>query len=465
LRTRNKRALPIACFILGRDGGESDVLGHKRGRESVISDPRNGAGEEDSAPLLGEADASGYRRLLPGFSTNAPPLSANGGATAGFWNAPALTGAMDRSLSEGETRRLPDLGIALKSILAFWLLYMVLVTARAVVVQFPDFWEMLARRAIAALVGCAVTFLIYLAMRLVAAKSAAVKATVAGILCLPGAMLFAAFNYFIFFVYAPLDAARNEPGMHNMSQLELLWRSVLEGALSWYFLFAAWAAFYVAMSYAKQLRLADRHSAMLAREAQEAQLRALRYQINPHFLFNTLNSLSSLILSRKTDTAERMLMNLSTFFRATLSADPTADVGLDEEIRLQRLYLDIEQIRFPDRLHVEVDVPDALVTTRVPVLILQPIVENAVKYGVAKSKKPVTVRISAYEEAGRLHIKVRDDGETAAMEDESGSTGVGLKNVCDRLTARYGARAGCLAGPDPDGGYTVHLYMPVIRND
>ena len=104
-------------------------------------------------------------------------------------------------------------------------------------------------------------------------------------------------------------------------------------------------------------------------------------------------------------------MNLSTFFRATLSADPTADVSLDEEIRLQRLYLDIEQIRFPDRLDVEVDVAEALLRLRVPVLILQPIVENAVKYGVAKSRKPVTVRISAYEEAGRLHIKVKDDGE------------------------------------------------------
>ena len=194
----------------------------------------------------------------------------------------------------------------------------------------------------------------------------------------------------------------------------------VEGSLSWYFLFAAWAAFYVAMSYARQLRAADRHAAMLAREAQEAQLRALRYQINPHFLFNTLNSLSSLILSQKTDVAERMLMNLSTFFRATLSADPTADVPLEEEIKLQRLYLDIEQIRFPDRLTVEVDVPEALQSARVPVLILQPIVENAVKYGVAKSRKPVTVRITAYEEAGRLHIKVKDDGEVAAEDDGRG---------------------------------------------
>ena len=261
-----------------------------------------------------------------------------------------------------------------------------------------------------------------------------------------------------------MEQARSAASM-GWSQLEMATRSILETSLSWYFLFAAWAAFFVAMSYAKQLRAADMHAAMLTREAQEAQLRALRYQINPHFLFNTLNSLSSLILSQKTDTAERMLMNLSTFFRATLSADPTADVSLEEEIKLQRLYLDIEQIRFPDRLTVEVDVPDALLAARVPVLILQPVVENAVKYGVAKSRKPVTVRISAYEEAGRLHIKVRDDGEASPAELDGGAgTGVGLKNVCDRLTARYGARAGCLNGADPDGGYTVHLYLPVVRN-
>ena len=171
------------------------------------------------------------------------------------------------------------------------------------------------------------------------------------------------------------------------SPLEMAVRSILEGSLSWYFLFAAWAAFYVAMSYAKQLRAADRHAAMLAREAQEAQLRALRYQINPHFLFNTLNSLSSLILSKRTDTAERMLMNLSTFFRATLSADPTADVPLEEEIKLQRLYLDIEQIRFPDRLTRRGRRARRAARRAVPVLILQPIVENAVKYGVAKSRE------------------------------------------------------------------------------
>ena len=363
----------------------------------------------------------------------------------------------------GELRRLPDLGIALKSIAGVWLLYMTLITLRALVLKYPQFWEMLGRRALATLVGAAITFLVYLALRPIRA-GLNVKAVVAILICLPAALLFSAFNYYIFYVYAPLDAAMPEKAWGGMSQFEMQVRSVLESSTSWYFLFIAWSAFYLAMSYARQLRASDQRAGVLAREAQEAQLRALRYQINPHFLFNTLNSLSSLILSQRTDVAERMLMNLSTFFRATLSADPTADVSLEEEIKLQRLYLDIEQIRFPDRLAVEVDVPDSLQSARVPVLILQPIVENAVKYGVAKSRKSVSVKVTAYEEAGRLHIKVRDDGEVQADDSGEGGTGVGLKNVCDRLTARFGARAGCLNGPDPDGGYTVHIYMPAVRH-
>jgi hypothetical protein len=426
-------------------------------------------GNEDAGdganPMVGEADSFGYRRPLPGFSTNTAGVSANDPDPQDFSPGPALTGGMDRSLPDGERRRLPDLGLALKSILGFWLLYVALITARAIIVQFPNFWEMMARRLLAALVGCLLTFLIYLAMRLVASRGLNFKIPLAGVLCLPASILFSAFNYFIFYVYAPLDAAKEDDwSMRGMSAFEKLWRSVADSTLSWYFIFAAWAAVYVALSYARQLRAADRHAAMLSREAQEAQLRALRYQINPHFLFNTLNSLSSLILTQKTDIAERMLMNLSTFFRATLSADPTADVPLEEEIKLQRLYLDIEQIRFPDRLNVEVDVPAQLLDARVPVLILQPVVENAVKYGVAKSRKPVSVRISAHEEAGRLHIKVKDDGEVPAEDLDDGGTGVGLRNVCDRLVARYGARAGCLYGPDPEGGFTVHIYMPVVRH-
>lgn len=425
-----------------------------------------GERENRGRTFLSAPDAHGYRRQLRRFSTKASRRSANDADAQGYSNASALTGSMDRSLEETSKSRWPDLAIALKSILGFWLLYLTLITARAVVLQYPDFWEMLLRRGVVTAVGAVLTFLVYVALRPVRHSTLRTKAIVAGLLCLPASFLFSAFNYFIFYIYAPLDAVKSDdPMWQGMSDLEMAWRSVLEVTLSWYFLFAAWSAFYVAMSYARQLRAADRRAGALAREAQEAQLRALRYQINPHFLFNTLNSLSSLILAQKTDVAERMLMNLSTFFRATLSADPTAEVPLEEEIKLQRLYLDIEQIRFPKRLSVEIDAPESLMGARVPVLILQPIVENAVKYGVARSRKPVTIRIAAYEEAGRLHIKVKDDGEAVGNGESDPGTGVGLRNVCDRLVTRYGTRAGCLHGPDPDGGYTVHIFLPVNRDE
>ena len=423
--------------------------------------------KDDEARALGSADAFGYRRPIGAFSTNLPRLSASAFDAQGFSDAGGLTGTMDKPLADDDTRRLPDLGMALKSIIGFWLLYMFLVTLRAFVLSYPEFWGLLIRRCGAVAMGLVITFLVYLAMRAVRNSSLTKKVVLAGILCLPAALLFSSFNYYIFFVLAPLESTMMSASGEwaNMTPLEMAVKSVIESSLSWYFLFAAWAAFYVAMSYARELRIADQRASIFAREAQEAQLRALRYQINPHFLFNTLNSLSSLVLSKRTETAEQMLLNLSTFFRATLSADPTADVSLEEEIKLQRLYLDIEQIRFPDRLTVEIDVPGDLLDAKVPVLVLQPVIENAVKYGVARSRGAVTIRLTAYEEAGRLHIKVKDNGEGAEGEngEDGGGTGVGLRNVRERLIARFGDRAGCLHGPDPDGGYTVHLYMPVAR--
>lgn len=423
----------------------------------------NRSDEDGAERALGSADAFGYRRPIGGFSTNLPRLSASALDAQGFSDPGALTGGMDKPVPDRDARRLPDLGMAVKSIIGFWLLYMALVTLRAVVLQYPEFTQMLLRRCAATAVGAVITFFVYLVLRAARNASLARKATLAGVLCLPAALLFSSANYAIFYVIAPLDSIMQEWDMRGMTALEMAVKTVLEASLSWYFLFAAWSAFYVAMSYARELRLADQRAAIFAREAQEAQLRALRYQINPHFLFNTLNSLSSLVLSKRTETAEQMLLNLSTFFRATLSADPTADVSLEEEIKLQRLYLDIEQIRFPDRLTVEIDVPRELLDARVPALILQPVVENAVKYGVARSRGAVTIRLTAHEEAGRLHIKVKDNGETSGDDDEGGGTGVGLRNVRERLIARFGDRAGCLHGPDPDGGYTVHLYMPVAR--
>src|SRR5205823_3090281 len=146
--------------------------------------------------------------------------------------------------------------------------------------------------------------------------------------------------------------------------------------------------------------------------------------------FNTLNSLSSLVMSRRPEEAEQMIVNLSTFFRSSLAIDPTEDVSLADEIRFQRLYLDIEKVRFPNRLHVDAEIPNGLGKARVPPLILQPIVENAIKHGVARTAEPVNVSIRAHEEDGQLVVLVENDrGPSVENGGEGRGTGVGLANV------------------------------------
>jgi LytS/YehU family sensor histidine kinase len=161
-----------------------------------------------------------------------------------------------------------------------------------------------------------------------------------------------------------------------------------------------------------------------------------------------------------------MIMNLSTFFRTSLTADPAEDVTLAEEIRLQRLYLDIEAVRFPDRLIVDIDIPEALQSACVPCLILQPLIENAIKYGVSPSQRPVRLLVQARSEGEMMTLSVEDDGE-GHRESEPGlpdGTGTGLRNVRDRLAARFGDRARLESGLLPGGGFGVTMSIPIVRN-
>jgi LytS/YehU family sensor histidine kinase len=175
-------------------------------------------------------------------------------------------------------------------------------------------------------------------------------------------------------------------------------------------------------------------------------------------------------MTGRADRAEAMLLALSTFFRTSLSLDPAADVTLAREIDLQRLYLDIETTRFPDRLKVEIEVPEDLSNAVMPALILQPIVENAIKYGVSATRQKVLVRIDAEHVAdGRMRVSVtnrllKPGNEQLPVRTHEG-TGLGLSNVCQRLEARFGSRASCSFGPVDGGGYKVTLTLPVERHD
>lgn len=245
---------------------------------------------------------------------------------------------------------------------------------------------------------------------------------------------------------------------------EGLWRQLTDVALGRYFLLIAWAALYLALGNGEQLRAAEYREGQYARAAKAAELRSLRYQVNPHFLFNTLNSLSALVMVGRTEQAERMIQSISRFYRHSLAGDPTSDMPLDDEIALQRHYLDIEAVRFPDRLRCEFDIPDDLMSACVPGMILQPLVENSIKYAVSTTIRAVTIRITAREAGGFLVLTVADDGPGEGF--ANGGTGIGIANVRSRLAARFGEDGAKVeSGPLPAGGYATVLTMPVVRNE
>ncbi|HVU30931.1 MAG TPA: histidine kinase [Sphingomicrobium sp.] len=391
--------------------------------------------------------------------------------------------------------RFGDWPLAVKSILGFWLFYALTVIARAFLGSDP--WTWIYNRSFTVGCGIVLTFGIYLAANLVEGASLRKKAAIAGLGSIIAAATLSGLAIWADrFQDKPQDEVHyvSREGYHvtelgnqtivdrpNEPPLVITWpraselppyeqfRSAADIMVVWLFFFAAWSAFYIAMIAQSEAHGAERRAADAEAAAQVAQVRALRYQINPHFLFNTLNSLSSLVMTGRTDRAEAMLLALSTFFRTSLSLDPGANVTLAEEIDLQRLYLEIEKARFPDRLQVEIDVPEGLEQARLPALLLQPIVENAIKYGVSKSRKAVVIRLEArHLDDHRMVLEISNRLRNGGTEDPAASThegtGLGLANVCQRLDARFGSRASCRFGAMAGGGYKVSLTMPVETN-
>jgi hypothetical protein len=405
-------------------------------------------------------------------------------------------GALRRDARRPDSPRFSDWRVALKSILAFWLVYYLTVVARAFLGQDPG--TILLNRTLTLVIGIALTFVIYGVFKLFAARANLRRLILIGVLAsfLGGAVQAGLLISADSFLEKPDDELRftsregftvvetgntmrverpgHDPLVLTYPRLAELkewdqFRIAADSTVTWFFFFAAWSAFYIAMVSQSQALGAQRRVSEAESAARAAQVRALRYQVNPHFLFNTLNSLSSLVLSSRPQEAEEMILKLSTFFRSSLSLDPSADVTLAEEIALQSLYLDIERVRFPKRLKVEIDVPAELETARLPALILQPVVENAIKYAVSPTREKVVVRIVAREAGpGRFTIQVSNSGKVASAKPRDPvphGTGVGLGNVCERLEARFGKAAQCQFGPVDGGGYRVVMTLPLDRTD
>lgn len=227
-------------------------------------------------------------------------------------------------------------------------------------------------------------------------------------------------------------------------------------------LVGAWSALYYAINYF--VRAEEQADQMLRLEAQatSAQLTMLRYQLNPHFLFNTLNSISTLVLLKQTEQANAMLSRLSSFLRFTLINEAEAKVPLTQEVETLKLYLDIEKMRFEERLRTNFDIDPAAANALVPSLLLQPLVENAIKYAVTPKEEGADISISAQLVGQKLRIIVSDTGPglQAGQQDHSLSTGVGMANTRERLSQAYGEQQRFEHYVKASGGFEVLVELP-----
>ena len=217
-----------------------------------------------------------------------------------------------------------------------------------------------------------------------------------------------------------------------------------------------------AYSYYQRYREGQVRTLQLEAQLSHAQLQALKMQLHPHFLFNTLHSISAL-LSKDVEAARKMITRLGDFLRLTLENSGSQEVTLQQEMEFLSCYLEIERIRFQNRLVTRIDLGDQTLDARVPNLILQPIVENAIRHGIAPRSTPGSIDISAKQLDGRLHIQVRDNGPGLPEHRTSQNQfkkGLGLANTETRLQRLYGADHHFDLSNDPAGGLIVTLEIP-----
>ena len=265
----------------------------------------------------------------------------------------------------------------------------------------------------------------------------------------------AADNLFDYPVTAALGVARGGPrGMIRP----------FNGAVYNAFTMLAWSVLYIGVRYYVALQAERERSLRAEAAAHQAQLEALRYQINPHFLFNSLNAVSTLVTERRNDEAARMLARVSDFLRLTLTAPVGDEVALADEIDYVRQYLEIERVRFGERLRTEFDVATDAWEAAVPAFVLQPLIENAVRHAVAPREAGGSITVEARRVAETLRVSIVDDGPGVRDEPRGNGAGrIGLANTRERLRELYGDRGRLELVNAPGGGTSATIELPFRR--
>jgi two-component system LytT family sensor kinase len=269
-----------------------------------------------------------------------------------------------------------------------------------------------------------------------------------------------------------------------MTQEQNLWADYGGWVFPSIFVFFTWSALYHGIKYYQLLQ--QQREAMLVLESQQrqralqlvrakaevkdAQLQLLRYQLNPHFLFNTLNSVASLVSAERTEDAKTMLSRLGDFLRYSLDAGDDMLIPLDKEFWALSQYLMIEQVRFSDRMTLELDVPANLESLLVPNMLLQPLAENAIKYAIAPSESGGIIRVSAQLRDSRLVLSVEDSGaerlrvSSDTLELSESGTGIGLSNTRERLKNLFSNDFELLVTDSPLGGLCFSVAIPATES-
>ena len=255
--------------------------------------------------------------------------------------------------------------------------------------------------------------------------------------------------------------------LYYMPVFEKLWYRLLN--LSWAFVdfMIYWAILggFFTLAYYVKYRERELRCSQLEVQLVESRLQALKMQIHPHFLFNTMNALSTIVMKEQTEQAMKMISRFSDFLRMTLEETGKQQVPLDQELGFIQSYLEVEKIRFQEKLQVHFDVEPNTLSAFVPNLILQPIVENAIRYAVLPKESTGEVSIRAWRLNGTLQLQVRDNGPGMPKNSDSdSSTGIGLKNTRARLTNLYGTHHQFDLENLPEGGLQVTLAIPFQQN-
>jgi two-component system LytT family sensor kinase len=250
------------------------------------------------------------------------------------------------------------------------------------------------------------------------------------------------------------------PGPDPFAQLWL--KKFDNGLLSYLILYGVILLVGSMLDSRERLARQQAETARLNEQLSQAQLNALRRQIEPHFLFNTLNAIAGLVREKRNDAAVDMIAGLSDFLRRVVEESGRQQVPLSEELDFARKYLDIQKVRFAERLQISVDVPRELFPAQVPSLILQPMIENAVKHGIAKRVQGGAIRIAASRSNGRLMLRVYNDGPGLPAGWEATHTGVGISNVRTRLQNLYGDEFELRMQNQEPGGMEVSVSVPCV---